>query len=419
MKAALLVLTILGLMILAVAIAPLFKNDPGYVLIRFQDWNAETSVLVLLLAVVAVYVVIRLVVWLWYWPTRTARKVRELRAQKQLEKGLLALTEGDWRSAEKALTRSGNQRGQETVKYLAAARAAQGQDDIEGRDAYLLKAESGDARNRFLVQLSRARFLIGNGDIGAAIPILEALQKRRSRHPQVLEMLSRCYRELGDWERLRKMIPALKKAALIQANDASELEQLAVRHELDGANDIAALQERWRKLSSSLKNAAGMAGAFAGRAIDLGAPSVAEPVLRAALKRHWDTSLVRLYGRFTEKDLGQRINHCEKWLKTHPDDAALHLVIGQLCYEEKLWGKAREHLQTSLKLEASADAFQAYGQLLQRHGEVEGAMQCFQNALLVQSGATPLDLSETALSRTFSAPRLEDGSASPESPPES
>ena len=56
-----------------------------------------------------------------------------------------------------------------------------------------------------------ARFLIGNGDIGGAIPILEALQKRRSRHPQVLEMLSRCYRELGDWEHLRKMLPALKK----------------------------------------------------------------------------------------------------------------------------------------------------------------------------------------------------------------
>ena len=155
MKAALLVLTILGLMILAVAVAPLFKNDPGYVLIRFQDWNAETSVLVLLLGVVLLYLAIRLVVWLWYWPTRTARKLRELRAQKLLEKGLLALTEGDWRSAERALTRSGNQRGQETVKYLAAARAAQGQDDIEGRDAYLSKAETGDAKNHFLVQLSR------------------------------------------------------------------------------------------------------------------------------------------------------------------------------------------------------------------------------------------------------------------------
>jgi len=417
MKAALFILTVLGLMILAVALAPLFKNDPGYVLIQFQDWNAETSVLVLLLAMVAVYLLIRLAVWLWYWPTRTARQVRELRAQRQLEKGLLALTEGDWRSAEKALSRSGNQRGQETVKYLAAARAAQGQDDIEGRDAYLSKAEAGDIKSRFLVQLSRARFLIGNGDIGGAIPILEALQKRRSRHPQVLEMLSRCYRELGDWQHLRKMIPALKKAGLIQAEDATELEQLAAKHELDSSNDIGILQERWRKLSTTLKNAPGMAMAFATRAIDLGAPSAAEPVLRTALKREWQPSLVRLYGHFAEKDLGQRISQCEKWLKTHPDDAALHLVIGQLCYEDKLWGKAREHLRTSLKLEASPDAFESYGRLLQRHGEIEAAMQCYQNALLIKAGKKPVELPENGTAQAYSTPRLEDNTAAKDQPP--
>lgn len=412
MKAALLILTILGLMILAVAVAPIFKNDPGYVLIRFQDWSAETSVLVLLLAVIGIYLLIRLAVWLWCWPTRTARQVRELRAQRQLEKGLLALTEGDWRSAEKALSRSGNQRGQETIRYLAAARAAQGQDDIEGRDAYLRKAEAGDAKNRFLVQLSRARFLIGNGDFTGAIPILEVLQKRRSRHPQVVEMLSRCYRELGDWERLRKMIPALKKAALIQPEDAAELEQLAAKHELDSSSDIGILQERWRKLSTTLKNTPGMAKAYSTRAIGLGAPSAAEPVLRAALKKQWRTSLVRLYGHFAEKDLGQRISQCNKWLKAHPDDAALHLVIGQLCYEDKLWGKAREHLQTSLKLEAAAEAFEAYGRLLQRHGEIETAMKCFQNALLVKAGKKPVALGNNEPGQIFSPPGLGENTGS-------
>ena len=418
MKAALLILTVLGLMILAVALAPLFKNDPGYVLIQFLDWNAETSVLVLLLGVIGVYLLIRLAVWLWYWPTRTARQVRELRAQRQLEKGLLALTEGDWRSAEKALSRSGNQRGQETVKYLAAARAAQGQDDIEGRDAYLSKAEAGDVKNRFLVQLSRARFLVGNGDIGGAIPILEGLHKRRSRHPQVLEMLSRCYRELGDWQRLRKMIPALKKAGLIQPEDATELEQLAAKHELNSSNDIGILQERWRKLSTTLKSTPGMAKAFSSRAIDLEAPSAAEPVLRAALKKQWGKPLVRLYGHFAEKDLGQRISQCEKWLKVHPNDATLHLVLGQLCYEDKLWGKAREHLQTSLKLEADSDAFEAYGQLLQRHGEIEAAMQCFQNALLLKAGKKPLEISASETSPNFSAPRLEEVNHAGEQAPE-
>ena len=410
MRAAFLVITVLGLMLLAVVLAPLFKNDPGYVLIQFQDWNAETSVLVLLLAVVSVYLLIRLGVWLWYWPTRTARQVRELRAQRQLEKGLLALTEGDWRSAEKALQRSGNQRGQETVKYLAAARAAQGQEDIEARDEYLTKAEEGDVKNRFLVQLSRARFLIGTGDFNGAIPILEDLHKRRRRHPQVLEMLSRCYRELGDWTRFKKLVPALKKADLIQAEDASDLEQLAARHELETSNDIEMLQERWRKQSNVIRNMPGMAEAFSERAIDLGAPSAAEPVLRTALKKNWRPQLVHLYGEFAEKDLPQRISQCEKWLKQHPDDAGLHLALGRLCAGEKLWGKAREHLQISLKLNPAAAAFEAYGNLLQRHGEIEIAMQCFQNALLVSAGKKAVEMKQPALGTPVAVPQIEENS---------
>ena len=57
-------------------------------------------------------------------PAQTAKRMREQRALAQLEKGLLALTEGDWGTAERALEKSASSHGKTTARYLAAAQAA-------------------------------------------------------------------------------------------------------------------------------------------------------------------------------------------------------------------------------------------------------------------------------------------------------
>ena len=103
MKRSFLLLLILALLLAAGALAPLFKSDPRHVLINFGDWTIETSVLVLAIAMLVLWFIFQVAVWLWRMPVETARKMREQRAVRQLEKGLLALTEGDWGAAEKAL----------------------------------------------------------------------------------------------------------------------------------------------------------------------------------------------------------------------------------------------------------------------------------------------------------------------------
>ena len=186
MKRSFLLLIILALLLLAGALAPLLKSDPGHVLINFGDWTLETSVLVLVSALVVLWFTAQLLLWLWRMPVEAARKMREQRAFNQLEKGLLALTEGDWKAAEKALEKSASTHGKTTAHYLAAAQAAEGQDAPERRDLYLEQADSGGSRKRFLVELTRARMLLTNGNRAAALPILQDLNKHRRKHPQVL-----------------------------------------------------------------------------------------------------------------------------------------------------------------------------------------------------------------------------------------
>lgn len=389
MKRPVLLLTALALLLLTAGLAPVFKSDPGMVLIHFRDWTIETSVLVLIGAVVLLWLLVQVVSWLYRLPAETARQMQEKRALAQLEKGLLALTEGDWRAAEKALSKSASVPGKTTARYLAAAQAAAGQDAGDRREYYLEQADAGGRKKKFLVELTRARLLMAGSHRADALPILKELHQRRRGHPQVLDLLVRCYRELGMWDELQGLIPQLRKADVLNDEQLDELQISMARHRLSDAEDADQLDAAWNALPKVMRRDARVIEVFAERAGQLEHAELAEPVLRASLKQAWNSKLVLRYGDPGAGDAAQRLKHCEKWLKQQPEDAALHMALGRLCAGQELWGKARHHLIRSLELEPSSVGYDALGQLLERQGELEQAMACFRNALRMNQGRAP------------------------------
>ncbi|MGD9020336.1 MAG: heme biosynthesis HemY N-terminal domain-containing protein [Lysobacterales bacterium] len=389
MKRSFLLVMVLALLLAAGWLAPVFKSDPGLVVINLGEWTLETSVLVLATAFLLLWLIVQVIAWLWRMPVNAARRVSEQRAYKQLEKGLLALTEGDWRAAERALEKSASAQGRTTAHYLAAAHAADSQDAPERREYYLEQADSGGSKKRFLVELTRARLLLANGNRATALPILQDLHARRRKHPQVLELLARCYRELGEWDELQALLPALRKADVLDDEQLQALrEEVAVR-KLQSVEDAEALLAAWKKLPRPMRRHPAVADAYAETASGLERPDLAEPVIVASLKDKWAPGLVLRYGDPASGDRLKRLKQCEKWLKQRPDDAALHLALGRLCAGESLWGKAREHMVRSLEIEPSSLGYDAFGQLLEHQGEMEMALACFRNALRMNQGKQP------------------------------
>jgi HemY protein len=392
MKRAFILLVALALLLLAAALAPIFKSDPGQVLIHFMDWTLETSVLVLAGALLLLWLGVSLLVRLWRLPLETARRVREQRALAQLEKGLLALTEGDWRTAERALEKSTSTQGKTTARYLAAAQAADGQAAPERREYYLEQADSGGQKKKFLVELTRARMLLANGARAEALPILKDLHERRRRHPQVLELLARCRRELEQWDELQALFPALRKAGVLSDDQQEELQVQIAMNRLRSCADAEALMAGWKALPRAMRKEASVVEIFAQQAGKLERAELAEPVLRSCLNAEWNPALVLRYGDPGAGNASQRLKQCEQWLEQHPDDASLHLALGRLCAGEALWGKARQHLIQSLEISPSIGGYDALGQLLERQGELELAMACFRNALRLSQGKQALPL---------------------------
>lgn len=386
----LIVLGAIGL-VAAALIAPVLLDDPGHVRIDIGAWRVEMSLLVLVAGVLAAWIGLSLASALIRLPGRAVRRAREQRSRRQLEKGFLALTEGDWYRAERLLNKSLRHR-QSTAGYLAAARAAQGQGHDSERDRLLQLADSRFGRRHFVTGLARARLMIGEGRVEEAIPVLEELHLRRPRHTGVLRLLLESYQDLDRWRDLRLIAPALRRAGVVDRNRAEELAALAAARELEASPDIESLETAWKELGRRLRQHRQPIVAYARRAAETGRPELAGKVLEQQLKHDPDDEYLRLYAQCGDEQRPPRIANCEKWLADHPGHAGLQLALGLLYLDDRQYEKARSCLESAVRRQPDSEAYSALGRVLDRAGNLEAAAQCYRNALRLRSGrgAEPL-----------------------------
>lgn len=83
----------------------------------------------------------------------------------------------------------------------------------------------------------------------------------------------------------------------------------------------------------------------------------AQRVIEQALELNWDSKLIELYAECRGvSDATGRLSRAEKWLRLHPQDDVLLLVLGRLCVEQQLWGKAKSFLEASLSIRETRNA---------------------------------------------------------------
>lgn len=138
---------------------------------------------------------------------------------------------------------------------------------------------------------------------------------------------------------------------------ALRLKQLACEALLEERrNDIDALHDFWRSLSTDERRAARIAEPAARYFAALGRQEEARKIVEDALKVNWDSRLVLRYAECAEPGRAlPQIQQAEKWLTQHPVDADLYFALGVLCLGEKLWGKAQSSFERALRY-ADVDA---------------------------------------------------------------
>ena len=383
-------------------IGVVLSRDTGYVLLSFGHYTVEMS-LALLLMLVAVafallYFAIRLVARTLHLPqdVRDWKQRRGSRlAQQAMTRGLLEMSEGNWRSAEKRLVRFADRSETPLLNYLAAARAAQLQGAHDRRDGYIRLAHDAMPSADVAVSLTQAELQLADHQLEQALATLKHLRNVAPKHNYVLRLLRRLYEQLGDWEHLRELLPELRRR---KVEDEASLQRLELRthsallEHAFLARDQHRLGMAWADVPRNLRAHPQLLGDYAGYLQEMGQHESAEQLLREALKKQWDASLVETYGLLDSGEPGKQLSMMERFLPDHPDDPTLLLTLGRLSLRAQLWGKGRGYLEACIARNGPPQAYRELGQLLERMQEPERAIDVYRKGLSGTGGPDPVPL---------------------------
>ncbi len=334
----------------------LMVKDAGYVMIAYDKAIFETSVWFALFAILALWALVRVLFTLARQMLQGragvanwVKKRRETAANRRTEQGVLHVLEGRWADARKALTDVAANAATPIVNYLGAARAAHELGDAVDRDRLLDLAGGASSGATLAAGLTRARFLAGSGQWRECLETLEALHGESPRHPQVLAMLLACHEELGNWDAVIELAPAIGKA---KTGDPADLEQVLQRawcgrlEASSGSADAAQhVRETWSAIPRRLKRVPVVAAHYAQCLDAAGDSDEAVRILRRAIEADPDDRLIALYGEIRSARPGDQLATAESWLEQAPDDPVLLHALVRLCLLNEEWAKAKRYVE--------------------------------------------------------------------------
>lgn len=379
----------------AIFVGMYLHADPGYLLIAYQKWTIEMplwfAIVALLILWMASYLFFRLVHHIIYFPQYISQKkyLFNLKRNQQLTtKGLINFAEGQWKKAEKSLikaTYSNSTKQDFLINYLAAANAAHHQKAYSQRDYYLQQAQKNYPKSKFTIAITLANFQLEAKQYREALIILRSLYDENPVHSYVLKLLQKIYEEEQDWQNLQALLPLLRKYVFlnkIEFKNFSRTVYLGVLQEAKFKKNLESLHNSWFSLPHDLRKEPKFIESYVTALINNNAISEAEKILRTTLKKHWDSSLVRLYGIAIGGKPQKQLALAESWLPNYSEDAVLLLTLGRLCKHNQLWGKAKTYIKNSLMIEPSAAAYSELAEILEKLGEKEEAAQYYRQGFL-------------------------------------
>lgn len=344
---------------------------------------------------VVLYAIGRLIRRLWLIPRsmtdwRLSRNTKKARAS--LTQGILRLAEGNWTKAQNQLVTGLPHSDSPIINYLGAACASQALGDTEKRDEYVSAAQKASPQNSFAIAMTQAHLYSWTQQHEQALATLTELRAQQPKHNYILRLLVQTYRALNDWASLAELLPDLRRYKVLESGaiDALELQthrELLMMSLPSGSLEV--LNRAWQAVPKALRRHPKLIAIYCGHLIKQNEMNDAESLLREAIAREPDEELLELYGRAHSSNIGKQLETAESWLLSQPEDPHLLLTVGRLSICNELWGKARSYLESSIKLEPTAQAYQELGALMERLGEPEKALDYYRRGLETLSPVSP------------------------------
>ena len=162
-------------------------------------------------------------------------------------------------------------------------------------------------------------------------------------------MLLACHQELGNWDAIVELAPAVAKS---KAQDPADLEEALQRAwcgrlqaSAGSADAMRHLRETWSAIPRKMKRAPAVAARYAECLHAASDPDEAVRILKRAIEANPDDRLITLYGEIRSGRPAEQLATAEKWLEETPDDPVLLQTLVRLCLLNEEWAKAKRYVE--------------------------------------------------------------------------
>ncbi len=371
-------ISLLVLLLLATAwLTPKLISNPGLIQIELLGYQIQMTAIAAGIMVGALFLVIWLLYSLLKAPKKMASSFTANKSRKKFARGLLALSEGKWSSAENLLVQSAAQSPTPELSYMAAARAAVSQNRIEQAESYLDMAEKV-IDNPLTVDLTRCEIWIKIGQADRAMPLLDAILKTYPNNPRAISLLTQACQQNQNWAVLKSTLPKAEKLSLLSHDQANAMKQQATLAEFDQAESVEELLRIWQALNK--KQQQNYLHVFCETGLRVGAYQDVTEQIEKSLKSTFDERLVSYWSELPH-NLNHRLKMAEKWLVQHPKNPVVMLCNAKIHMAKKHWGEAESLLLAVLKMQPSQEVNQLLGLIYQEQEQPEKALSHYKDSL--------------------------------------
>lgn len=367
-----------------------FADQQGYVLISVAETTIEMSLTTLVLfigALIAGLFLLEIVVKRILSVSNFTRgwfSARHLRkARYNTFKGMIKLHEGEWKEAERLITKGGRHNDFPLLNYLAAAEAAQGRQHIEQRDAYL-KLASEQPGSHLAVALTSAKLQMREEQYEFALATLQSVNVDYPHNPVLLDLLKDCYLALNEWQALKNIIHPLTKGNLITEQQALELEEkveCGILALIATNKGTTGLLDHWQSLPKKLKKHIPILVCLIRQLHNRKADSEAYILLRDNLKKRNDDRLIELLPTLNLPDYHPATVLLEDLARYDIRNPIIQSTLAQLYMRTQKWQPAREHFEAALAIREDMSDYAYLARVLDKQNRKQAAADISRKAL--------------------------------------
>ena len=367
-------------------------GQQGYVFIAIANTTIEMSVTTLLVVfimlITGILLLSKLIKKVWRfssesWEFFGRRKVRQARALTN--EGIIQFLEGNFKLAEKNVTRHVNHHDMPLLCYLVASEAAESRGHHQDRDHYLELA-SQQENSRLAVEITRSKQYIRAQDYDLAYQTLEPLFKTFPRNVIVLALLKQSYVQLKMWQPLLDLAPKLVKEKVITPQEKMDIEQMARCGLLDDIarrNGKEGLINFWDSQSRGTKKNIKLIEHLCSLLIFHKADIEAFKLIKENINKSSPSTLFRFVPDLKFSDNQCLFDFLESHLKKDPNNAGANSALARLLMKEKNWVNAQQYLEKALTIRTDLNDYGYLTEVLEQQNLTQAAHEVSKKILTI------------------------------------